>query len=53
MLNKENELIETTPEIKDILVIDGEVVKCEGDKLCYPEAYFGMVEQCKLCKKCI
>ncbi len=51
MLN--NELIETTPAIKEILVIDEVVVKCEGDKLCFPEAYFERIEQCKLCKKCI
>ena len=49
MLN--NKLIETTPAIKEIIVIDEVVVKCEGDKLCFPEAVFEMVEQCKLCKK--
>jgi hypothetical protein len=52
MLNK-NELIETTPAIKEIIVIDEVVVKCEGNKLCFPEAVFEMVEQCKLCGKWI
>jgi len=51
MLN--NPLIETTTAIKDILVIDGEIIKCEGEKLCFPEAVFDMIEQCKLCKKWI
>lgn len=40
-----------TKEIKEILVVDAEVVKCEGLKLCYPEAYFEMIEMCKLCGK--
>jgi len=52
MLNN-NELIETTAAIKEIVVIDETVVKCEGTKLCYPEAVFEMVEQCKLCGKWI
>lgn len=47
------ELIETTKPIKEILVIDEEVIKCEGITLCYPEPYFEMIETCKLCGKCI
>jgi hypothetical protein len=47
------QLIKTTKAIREILVIDEVVVKCEGLKLCYPEAYFEMIEQCKLCKKCL
>lgn len=47
------EIIETTPAIKEIVVIDGEVVKCEGFDLCYPEPYFEMIETCKLCGKCV
>ena len=39
--------------IKEILVIDQEVIKCEGITLCYPEPYFEMIETCKLCGKCI
>jgi hypothetical protein len=42
----------TTEDIKEILVVNAEVVKCEGAKLCYPEGYFEMIEQCKLCGKC-
>lgn len=53
MSNKENELIETTPAIKEIVVIDGEVLQCQSGKLCFPEAVFEMIEQCKLCKKWI
>ena len=47
------ELIKTTDDIKNIVVIDGEVKKCPGDKLCFPESVFDMIEQCKLCKKWI
>ncbi len=49
MLN--NKLIKTTPAIKEIIVIDEVVVKCEGNTLCFPEAVFDTIEQCKLCKK--
>lgn len=49
----ENEIVETTPEIKEILVVNEVVVKCEGNKLCFPEAVFEMIEQCKLCGKWI
>lgn len=45
--------IETTPTIKEITVIDEEVLQCEGLNLCYPEPFFEMIEQCKLCGKCI
>lgn len=48
-----NEIIETTKEIKEILVVDEVVVKCEGNKICFPEAVFEMIEQCKLCGKWI
>lgn len=48
-----NKLIKTTTAIKEIIVIDEVVVKCEGDKLCFPEAVFEMVERCKLCGKWI
>lgn len=47
------EIIETTAAIKEILVINEEVVKCEGTRLCYPEPYFEMIETCKLCGKCV
>ena len=50
-INK-NEIEKSTEDIKEILVVDAEVVKCEGVKLCYPEGYFEMIEQCKLCGKC-
>lgn len=39
--------------IKEILVIDEKVKKCEGTRLCYPEPYFEMIETCKLCGKCV
>lgn len=48
-----NNLIETTPEIKEILVVDEVVMKCEGNNICFPEAVFEMIEQCKLCGKWI
>lgn len=48
-----DEIVKTTTEIKEIVVVDGVVVKCEGLRLCYPEAYFEIVEQCKLCGKCV
>jgi len=47
------EIIKTTPEIKEITVIDEVVVQCKGVILCYPEAYFEMIETCKLCGKCV
>lgn len=51
---KDNEkLVETTPEIKKIRIVDGVVVKCEGGKLCFPEPEFEMIERCKLCGKWI
>jgi hypothetical protein len=50
---KQNKLIKTTKKIREIEVVDGVVVKCEGTQLCYPEAHFEMVESCKLCGKCI
>jgi hypothetical protein len=40
-------------EIKEILVIDSEVVKCQGLQLCYPDEFFETIEQCKLCGKCV
>jgi hypothetical protein len=46
-------IVKTTPEIKEIIVVDEVVVKCEGLKLCYPELFFEKIEQCKLCGKCI
>lgn len=49
----ENNLIETTCEIKEILVVDEVVVQCEGLKICFPEAVFDMIERCKLCGKWI
>jgi len=48
-----DKLIETTPEIKEIVVIDEVVVQCPGDKICFPEAVFEMIERCKLCGKWI
>jgi hypothetical protein len=39
--------------VKEILVIDGEAVKCEGLELCYPGEFFETIEQCKLCGKCV
>jgi hypothetical protein len=48
-----NKLVKTTKEIKEILVIDAEVVPCKGLKVCFPEAFFEGIEQCKLCKKCV
>ena len=50
---KSKKLIKTRKAIREILVIDEVVVKCEGPKLCFPEAHFEMIEKCKLCKKCI
>ena len=41
----------TSKKIKEILVVGEEVVRCEGTSLCYPEPYFEMIEQCKLCGK--
>ena len=48
-----NKLMETTIEIKEILVVDEVVVQCEGMKICFPESVFDMIEQCKLCGKWI
>jgi len=50
---KKNKLMKTTKAIREIVVIDEVVVKCPGEKLCYPDYHFDMVEFCKLCKKCI
>jgi hypothetical protein len=47
------DIVKTTAEIKEITVIDEVVLKCEGVKLCFPEAYFEMIETCKLCEKCV
>ena len=47
------DVLVTTKPIKEILVIDEEVIECEGITLCYPEPYFEMIETCKLCGKCI
>lgn len=52
-MKTDKNLVQTTPEIKNITVVDGEVLHCKTDKLCFPEAVFEMVEQCKLCKKWI
>lgn len=46
-------LVKTTPKIKKIVVVDEVVQKCEGNKLCFPEAVFEMIERCKLCGKWI
>lgn len=46
-------LVKTTPKIKEIVVVGEVVQKCEGAKLCFPEAVFEMIEQCKLCGKWI
>jgi len=56
------EIIKTTPDpsdseqakqIKEIVVINEVVQKCEGMKLCFPEPEFEMIERCKLCGKWI
>lgn len=47
------EIVKTTEKIKEIEVVNGQVLKCAGLQLCYPEAFFEQVEQCKLCKKCV
>jgi hypothetical protein len=48
----ESELFETTEIIKNIDVIDIEVVsECEG--LCSPENYFEQIEKCKVCGKLV
>lgn len=47
------ELIKTTPEIKEIVVVDEIVVPCEGSVICFPESFFEMIEKCKLCGKCV
>jgi hypothetical protein len=33
------EIVKTT-KIKEIEVVDGQVLKCAGLQLCYPEAFF-------------
>jgi hypothetical protein len=33
------EIVKTTAKIKEIEVVDGQVLKCDC-KLCYPEAFF-------------
>lgn len=57
-----NDLVHTTPDpsdseqakqIKEIVVVDEVVMQCEGNKICFPEAVFEMIEQCKLCGKWI
>jgi hypothetical protein len=47
------DIVKTTAETKEITVIDEVVLKCEGVKLCFPEAYFDIIETCKLCGKCV
>ena len=58
----ETEIVKTTPDpsgseqakqIKEILVVGEVVVKCEGNKICFPESVFEMIERCKLCGKWI
>jgi hypothetical protein len=34
------EIVKTTAKIKEIEVVDGQVLKCAGLQLCYPEAFF-------------
>lgn len=52
-MKTENPLIETTDAIKEIEVIDGVVLQCKSNKLCFPEPEFDMIERCKLCGKWI
>ncbi len=40
-------------EINEIEVKEPRVVVCQEDKLCCPEAFFEMIEQCKLCGRCL
>ena len=47
------DIVKTTVFIKEIVVVDEKVLPCKGSNLCYPEAYFEMIETCKLCGKCI
>jgi len=52
-MKTDKDLVKTTAEIKNITVVDGEVLQCKTDKLCFPEAVFEMIEKCKLCGKWI
>jgi hypothetical protein len=33
------EIVKTTAKIKEIEVVDGQVLKCAGLQLCYPEVF--------------
>jgi hypothetical protein len=46
------EIVKTTAKIKEIEVVDGQVLKC-ADCNCVTLNLFEKVEQCKLCKKCV
>lgn len=40
--------------VEEIEVVDAEIVSgCNALKLCYPEDLFDIIEQCKICGRCI
>jgi hypothetical protein len=43
------EIVKTTAKIKEIEVVDGQVLKCAGLTV-LPWLFFERIEQCKLCK---
>jgi hypothetical protein len=53
MRTKETNTEKTPEEINEIVVVDSVVLSCSDGKLCFPEGYFEMIEQCKKCKKCV
>jgi hypothetical protein len=48
------EIVKTTAKIKEIEVVDGQVLKCAGLQLCYPEAFFlKELNNVNFVKKCV
>lgn len=39
--------------VEEIEVVDAEIVSCNAVKLCDPEDLFDIIEQCKICGRCI
>lgn len=47
-------MLNSQEEINEIEVVGAEVVStCDALRLCDPEEFFEMIEQCKICGRCI
>lgn len=40
-------------KINEIEVKEARSAMCQVDKACYPEEFFEMIQQCKLCGRCV